>query len=185
MSAMTTVRAAVAADATAIAKIHIDTWRDTYAGLIPDRILLKMSERVHVAMWSAELARSRSDGAILVAHDTGAGVIGFGSCGRVRVADPPYSGEVFTLYVYPDFQGNGIGKRLLEALFRRLLKQDLGSALIWVLADNPARFFYQAMGGTVVAVREQRLWGTTLEESGYGWADLGQAVAADGPCSTA
>jgi len=67
---------------------------------------------------------------------------------------------------------------------RRLLAKDLGSALIWVLAENPARFFYQAMGGTLVAVRTQRMWGAALEESGYAWADLRQAVSADGPCST-
>ena len=182
---LTTVRAATAADAGGIARTHIDTWRDTYAGIIPTRILLKMSERAHVAMWSTELARSRGDGAIVVADAAGAGVVGFGSCGLARSAEPPYAGEVFTLYVHPDYQGTGVGKRLLASLFRRLLAKDLRSALIWVLADNPARFFYQAMGGALVAVRTQRLWGTELQESGYGWANLDHAVGADGPCSTA
>ena len=182
---LTTVRTATATDAAGIARAHIDTWRDTYAGIIPTRILLKMSERAHVAMWSAELARSRGDGTIVVADVAGAGVVGFGSCGRARIAKPPYVGEVFTLYVQPDYQGIGVGKCLLASLFRRLLAKDLPSALIWVLADNPARFFYQAMGGALVAVRTQRLWGIELPESGYGWPDLKQTVAPTGPCSTA
>ncbi len=183
--ALTMVRTATAADAAGIARVHIDTWRDTYAGIVPTRILLKMSERAHMAMWSAELARSRGDGAIVVADAAGDGVVGFGSCGRARLAEPPYAGEVFTLYVDPDHQGTGVGKRLLATLFRRLLALDLPSALIWVLADNPARFFYQAMGGALVAVRTQRLWGIEWPESGYGWPDLKQTVAPTGPCSTA
>ena len=52
----------------------------------------------------------------------------------------------------------------------------LGSALIWVLAENPARFFYQAMGGTLIAKREEKLWGVSLHEMAYGLSDLKTAI---------
>ncbi len=182
--ATATIRTATAADAAGIATVHVETWRDAYAGLIPNEVLLKLSQRDHVAMWSAELARGRETNVVVAADGAGDGVVGFGSCGRARKGDLPYAGEVYTLYVHPDFQEMGIGRRLLEALFRGLLEKGSGSALVWVLAGNPARFFYSAMGGAHVAVRTERLWGTALDELAYGWADLEQAITPSGPCST-
>jgi hypothetical protein len=41
-----------------------------------------------------------------------------------------------------------------------------------VLADNPARFFYEAMGGRRIRERDERLWGVDLHEAAYGWRDL-------------
>ena len=182
--ATATIRTATAADAAGIARVHVETWRDAYAGLIPNDVLLKMSQRDHVAMWSAELARGRETNMVVVADDAGDGVVGFGSCGRARGVDLPYAGEVYTLYVHPDFQSMGVGRRLLGALFHGLLENGSGSALVWVLSGNPARFFYAAMGGRQIAVRTERLWGTALDEMAYGWADLGQAVGPAGRCSS-
>ena len=57
-----------------------------------------------------------------------------------------------------------------------LATKGLDSALIWVLAENPARFFYQAMGGTLIAKRQERLWGVPLDEMAYGWSNLQTAI---------
>ena len=45
-------------------------------------------------------------------------------------------------------------------------------AMIWVLSGNPARFFYEALGGVAVAERKEAFAGTLLEETAYGWPDL-------------
>ncbi len=174
---MIEIRKATSRDAKAIAGIYVDTWRDTYAGIIPDRILIGMSRRRQCAAWSVECGKRRNGHAVMVAEDSRAGVVGFGGCGRVRYANLPYDGEVHTLYVLTDYQGRGIGKRLLGGLFGALLERGSRSALIWVLADNPARFFYQAMGGTHVAVRTERLGCTSLPAMAYGWRDLKQGVS--------
>jgi hypothetical protein len=44
--------------------------------------------------------------------------------------------------------------------------------IIWALGDNPCRFFYEAMGGRIVAEREHAMWGKTMREVGYGWDTL-------------
>ncbi len=178
------IRKATAGDANAIARVHVDTWRDTYAGIIPDRILLGMSQRRHCAAWSVGFGKRRSGHMVMVAEDSRAGVVGFGSCGRARYANLPHDGEVYTLYVHADYQGQGIGKRLLGGLFGALLERGSRSALIWVLANNPARFFYQAMGGTWVAVRTERLGCTSLPAMAYGWRDLKQGVSRARQCSS-
>ena len=170
---MLTVRNAGPGDIAGIAETYVETWRDAYAGILPDRVLLGMSAKRQAAEWRRILDRER----IKVAVDGRHGLVGFGSAGPARGGKLPYDGEVYTLYVHPDFQGRGIGGKLLGALFGALLHDGIESAILWVLADNPARFFYEAMGGKWAAVRDETLWGVTLPERGYAWADLNQAIA--------
>ncbi len=173
---MGAIRTAVAKDASGIARVHIDTWRDTYAGVIPSPVLLRMDHHQRAAEWSRVLRSSSRNDTVIVAEDADGAIIGFGSCGRVKGVKLPYQGEVYTLYVHPNFQGQGVGMSLLGRLFRVLLTKGFDSALIWVLADNPARFFYQAMGGTLIGERQERLWGTALREIAYGWSALKTVV---------
>ncbi len=98
-------------------------------------------------------------------------VIGFGSCGASR-GEPNFTSEVFTLYVAPDWQNQGIGRDLLLAMFGRLAGQGHRSAVIWVLRENPARFFYQRLGGREVRRKLLPFNGSEVAASGYGWADL-------------
>ncbi len=181
---MIEIRKATGRDAKPIARVYVDTWRDTYAGIIPDPILRGMSHRQLSAAWSVGFGKRRNGHAVIVAEDSHVGVVGFGSCGRARYRNLPYDGEVYTLYVLTDYQGQGIGKRLLCELFGALLERGSRSALIWVLADSPARFFYQAMGGTHVAVRTERLGDTSLPAMAYGWRDLKQGVSRKYLCSS-
>lgn len=44
---------------------------------------------------------------------------------------------------------------------------------MWALAGNPARHFYEALGGVFVASQPVEIGGLTLEEVAYGWDDLG------------
>ncbi len=171
------IREATKADAEVIASVYVETWRDSYAGVIPDHVLVNMSHRRQAADWRGAIANWHGGHLVLVAEDDNAGVIGIGSCGPARKTGLPYRGEVYTLYVHPDYQGEGVGKSLLRELFRALSRKGMASALIWVLADNPARFFYEACGGRLVATRDQRLWGTVLHEKAYGWDDLAEATS--------
>jgi ribosomal protein S18 acetylase RimI-like enzyme len=177
---MAMIRPARASDAAGIARVYVDTWRDTYAGLIPVPALVGLSHRRLTQIWAEELARPASGQVVVIANDVASGIVGFGSCGRMRGDTLPYKGEVFTLYVLPDFQGDGIGRRMLGRLFATLSARGMNSAVIWVLAANPARFFYQTMGGKLTAVREQRFWGVDLREWAYGWTDLRTTFAPSG-----
>jgi GNAT superfamily N-acetyltransferase len=178
---MANLRVATPNDAPGIAKVYIDTWLSTYAGIIPDHILLAMSHDGETAAWRRSLARTDDGSVVIVAEDNAEGIVAFGSGGRARGTDLPYEGEVHTLYVTPDFQGRGLGRQLLGSLFSGLVSAGHRSGLIWVLAENPARFFYQAMGGSWVAVRNERFRGVSLAEMAFGWPDLNAAVAPTGP----
>lgn len=159
-------------DADAIARVYVESWRSAYAGLIPNGVLVRMSTSAQAREWGQQLSRRNIADAVLVADLPGAGIIGFGSCGIARRSLLPQAGEIFTLYVAPEHQERGIGRALLFRLFEGLTDRGLDSAIVWVLAQNPARFFYEAMGGRRIAAKQERLWNTILPQVAYGWDDL-------------
>ncbi len=170
-----TLRAAGLNDAGPIARVHVTTWRAAYAGVVPDAYLVGMNEVGQMRLWRRLLGRPQSEETILVAEverAEGPQVVGFGSCGPSRPYGLPYRGEVFTLYVADDWQGRGIGRALLRALFADLVARGHHDAVIWVLSANPARFFYQAVGGSPVAERQEAFAGALLDETGFAWPDL-------------
>jgi len=172
------VRPAAQADASEIARVDVETWRNAYPGILPDKVLLALTPARLAAEWEAQLAHRPED--VRVAEWTGAGIIGFGSCGAARMPITGLQGEVNTLYVAPDFQGRGVGRALLLALFRRLVATGHGSAVIWVLRSNPARFFYERMGGKVAAQRRIWMRGEPIPALAYGWRDLPETVRSGG-----
>ena len=166
---MIRVRNATPRDASPIARVHVETWRDSYAGILPSHKLAGMSRRQHVGEWSQSLRTPRRE-IVLVAEDYPAdGILGFGTAGRARTFSPPYEGEVYMLYVLPGFQDLGVGSALMKGLFEQLLRRKYRSGLLWVLADNPARFFYQTVGGKLIGRRARNRFGVlmhTVREGG-------------------
>ena len=169
---MLTLRNAELDDAEPIARVYVDAWRSTYPGVVPNEVLVRMSIRAQAHQWAVVLRQRGRPQAVVVAQDREAGIIGMGSCGEARATGLPQSGEVYTLYVAPGFQDKGIGSALLLRLFDVLADRGLNSALVWVLDGNPARFFYEAMGGRRVAMRVETLWNKELMQVAYGWDDV-------------
>jgi L-amino acid N-acyltransferase YncA len=168
------IREAHAVDAPAIARVHVESWRSAYAGLLPDTVLVQMCQHTHTARWARVLGQRRNREIVLVAQAGKHGVIGFGSCGRGREKRLAHAGEIFTLYILPEFQNIGIGRQLLSRLFDAMVARGMRSAVVWVLAENPSRFFYETMRGRRVAERDETLWNTLLHEIAYGWDDIRQ-----------
>jgi ribosomal protein S18 acetylase RimI-like enzyme len=176
---MASIRAATIADVQAIARVDVETWRATYAGILPQNFLVGLTEKRRAASWMRLVLRRPGD--TIVAIDTARpgpdNILGFGSCGAHRDPDLPFPGEVYTLYVSPDHQGLDVGRQLLLALFARLIRCGLYSAGLWVLKENPARFFYERLGGRVVASRPFDMGqGIEVDAVAYGWPDLAEAV---------
>ena len=181
MSAAVDLRPARPPDAPGIARVHVETWRAAYAGIVPDTYLVAMTESKQALQWNHTIRSAMAPEVVLVAESAdlpGGRVVGFGSCGQA--CKRPGTGEVFTLYVAPDWQGRGIGRRLLHGLLAKLKAGGLNQAMVWVLNDNPARFFYEAMGGRRAAERQEPFAGVHLDEAAYAWSDLAAWLAERG-----
>ncbi len=171
------IRSARPSDSIGIAKVHVETWRLAYPGLVPDRHLLSLSVEIQAERWR-RLIREPIDGDTLVADGGRDGILGFGSSGPSRRREDPAKGEIYTLYVAGDHQGLGLGRALLTALLRGLHRRGYADAFLWVLARNPSRFFYEAMGGQLAGLQREAFAGALLEEEAYRWSDLADWLTA-------
>jgi L-amino acid N-acyltransferase YncA len=173
VSEVVSLRQAQPGDAAGIACVHVETWRNAYAGVVPNAYLVAMTEARQAVQWDGLVRRPARNESVVVAEAVGPRglqIVGFGSSGRSRGSLA--AGEVYTLYVGNDWQGQGIGGQLLAAMFQRLAARRMNDAVIWVLSANPSRYFYEAMGGARVAHRQERFAGSMLDETAYAWRDL-------------
>jgi ribosomal protein S18 acetylase RimI-like enzyme len=163
------LRQARPSDAAALARIYVESWQDTYAGILPHNLLSAMSIKTHTQRWQSQL---RTPGSVIVAEDKTHGVVGLASLGGARDRSLGFEGEIYTLYVDPAFFGRGVGRKLLQGAFASLKEQKFHSCLVWSHARNNACFFYEAMGGQRVAERTTRLGGEPTPEVAFGWKRL-------------
>jgi ribosomal protein S18 acetylase RimI-like enzyme len=166
------VREAIEADAAGIAKVHVDTWRSTYRGIVSDDVLDGLSYNDRESMWRLALTTRRSDNHLYVVESADGEVIGFAAAGLEREEQTGKVGEIFAIYLLKRYQGKGLGKRLFTETARRLEREGYQSILLWVLAENPARRFYEAMGGTATKRKDIEIGQDTLVEVAYEWERL-------------
>lgn len=170
---MVTIRPATAADAPGIAQVHVDTWRSTYPGIVPQAFLDSLDVDARAKQWEEWLVREGVH--VFVAEDAGA-VCGFISGGILhdgaQVADLNYDSEIYTLYVLAAAQGRGIGRELMRALADRLVQGDLLRPVVWALEKNPWCGFYERLGGKRMAQKTIEIGGAQLSDVAYGWDEI-------------
>jgi ribosomal protein S18 acetylase RimI-like enzyme len=165
---MLTIRRATPEDAAKIAHVHVDSWRTTYAGIVPDEYLAALNEGERETQWQHWLT---SDTPIYVSELDNQ-VVGFIGGGPIREPIEDYDAELYAIYILQQAQGQGIGKALLRQLAAMLQTQGFSSMVVCVLDQNPARHFYMRTGAQFLASKEIEIGGATLAEAAYGWPDL-------------
>jgi RimJ/RimL family protein N-acetyltransferase len=167
------IRPATLADATAIARIHMDSWRTTYRGMFSDDFLDNLRFEDRLAHWQKWLAFERSGTFAYVAEAAPGEVVGFAYGGPERSGHPDYKGELWALHIVGPYQRAGLGTRLTSLVAKRLHEMGLNSLMLWVLTENhAARRFYERLGGVYVTERLEIFAGGSIEEVAYGWPDI-------------
>ncbi|MCC3245386.1 GNAT family N-acetyltransferase [Methylocystis sp. WRRC1] len=160
------IRHARPGDAEEIARVHDASWRDAYRGVIPGVELERMIARRGPSWWHSAIVR----GTGLLVLDYDSQIVGYSTYGRNRVPSMPYSGEVFELYLAPQHQGLGFGRRLFNAARRELAEHGYLSTIVWALADNDkALHFYRRLGGQTVRRAEERFGSDMLTRVAFGF----------------
>jgi ribosomal protein S18 acetylase RimI-like enzyme len=142
------IRRAEPRDAPAIADVHHEAWRGAYAGIIPHRALNAMINRRGSEWWANAIRRA----ATVLVVEIGGKVAGYTTVGRNRARELPQQGEIYELYLRPEYQGVGLGSRLFAAARQKLADHGLKGMVVWALEDNTnALSFYAGAGGRDVA----------------------------------
>lgn len=160
-------------DAAAIARVHVDAWRTTYTGILTAEYLAGLSSEQREQGWRESLSNlDRGEFTYVVENDE-AEIMGFATGGPERDGDPLYRGEVHAIYLLDHHQRQGAGRRLVRAVAERLSHQGYETMLVWVLAKNSSRAFYEKLGGTLIKSKLVEIGQVELEEVAYGWQNLG------------
>lgn len=160
------IRRAKASDAQAVADTHDEAWRTAYQGIIPGNELDKLISRRGPDWWDSAIRK----GSRITILQFGDNIAGYANYGRNRARSLTYEGELYELYLRPEYQGLGFGRRLFSAARKDLLQTGLRSLVVWALSDNePAVEFYRALGGRAVARSSEKFGSKTLDKVAYAW----------------
>lgn len=158
------IREAVIGDEEGIARVHVDSWRTTYKGIVSDEYLNQLSVEQRTENWR----RGIGNNSLYVAVEDGE-IVGFATGGKERTGNYSADCELFAIYLLQKVQGKGIGKQLMQVVAMDLKKQGSTKMLVWVLDLNPAKKFYEAVGGQRVGETKIEIGGESFKEIAYVW----------------
>lgn len=160
-----TIRPATTDDASTIARIHIASWREAYAGIVPETYLASIDADARERRWVEILSGGEHRTWIA---EVDRRTVGFASVGPSRDEDAePGDQELYSIYLDPEAWGRGVARELMRTLLAELAR---GTTLtLWVLADNErAQHFYRRHGFAADGVEKlEELGGERFTEVRY------------------
>lgn len=172
------IRRATISDAEGIAKVHVDSWRTTYKNIIPDSFLAKLSYEQRTEVWKRNIAQ-KGNYVFVVESPTGE-IVGFADCGKRKENLIPNSGDLTSIYLLEQYQGQGIGKKLMKQLFLQFQELGYDTVFVEVLEDNKTRYFYEAFGAKFLKSETIKMGGKELELLIYQWEGLDEVLLNEG-----
>jgi ribosomal protein S18 acetylase RimI-like enzyme len=171
------IRTALPADAPRITRVHIASWQTAYRGILPDAYLDQLANTYpeRLARWEHGLRQAETTGTkTFVVETSEHGIVGFATAGPIRKPVQDYTGELYAIYLLAEHRRIGLGQVLFQRCVRHLRERHLSNMLVLVLEKNPARRFYEAVGGVVIpGLRiDLTIADTPVVEVAYGWAGL-------------
>lgn len=175
------IRQARLSDMEGIAQVHMQSWGETYRGLIPETVLATRSVAKSRAIWHEILSvpERERDTDVFVAC-VPKGVVGFVCAGPQRErrhTERGFGGEISALYLLQEVHGQGLGAVLFRKALCHLQRRGHSAFSLWVLEGNvKALKFYERFGGQPFD-RECKVRGDGhLVEVAIGWRNIPAAL---------
>lgn len=166
------IRSAEVKDAANIARVHVESWRTTYQGLVSDEYLSGLSIESRQNMWAHAIEQLTPDKCLLIVEDSDGQVVGFAMGGPSRSEEYTDRAELYALYLLQQVQGQGLGRQLVQAIANCMLGDGFNRMLVWVLKGNGALHFYRRTGAEVIGDTEIEIGGERHTEIALQWNDL-------------
>lgn len=164
------IRQAKLNDATGIAKVHVDSWRTTYKGIIPDDFLNNLSYEQRTELWKRNIAKE--DNYVVVAENNKGQIVGFADAWKRETNLVENTSDLTSIYLLEEYQGEGIGKKLLKELFANFKQLGYRKIFVEVLEENRTRYFYEYYGAKLVKKVQIKIGGKILNELIYEWDNI-------------
>ncbi len=161
-------------DASGIAKVHVDSWRTTYKHIMPVEFLNTLSYEQRTDLWKRNIAENADY--VVVAESSNGQIIGFGTASKRKTNTVENSGDLTSIYLLEEYQGQGIGKMLLKDLFLRFRQLKYEKIFVEVLEENNTRYFYEYYGAKKVKAVEFEIGGVKLKELVYEWENVDEVL---------
>ena len=168
------IRQANPKDAPRIAWVHLESWKTTYPGIVPQSYMDGLKVETGIQNWRERL--TQADGPIVFVAEDEAEIFGFAAGGTMIHPVDGFDGELGAIYLLLSHQRRGAGAALVRRMASALVERGFLSMVVWVLKANPSRRFYERMGGVLVAEQGIEIGGVTLPEVAYGWKDLRELI---------
>ena len=164
------IRKATLEDAANIAKVHVDSWRTTYKGIILQSFLDKLSYEKRTILWENNLSNPART--VYVAQTNDNEIIGF-VVGEKRDTNTEQGAtDLSAIYLFEEWQGKGVGKLLLKQVMQNFKEQGYHKVYVDVLADNRSREFYKYYGAQYVETITIAFDGVPIDEEVYVWNNI-------------
>ena len=162
-----TIRKATPDDAGDIAGVHVRSWQEAYAGIVPEAHLRSLDPGRYAERWRAMLEAGPADHVVTHVALSDGRVVGFVSYGPSRDEDARRGErEIYSIYLDPGTWGRGVARDLLRTVLSEV--GDHTPMSLWVLADNArARHFYRRHGFVADIERTEPVGGADLLEVRY------------------
>ncbi|MFZ5966407.1 MAG: GNAT family N-acetyltransferase [Bacillota bacterium] len=168
---MISIRKAKHSDLYSVGVVQVESNRSTYNGIMPETYLQNLSYEEKAESWERRLFGDHISEFMYVAECSENGVIGFVAASTVKTNDS-YERELNAVYILKEYQGKGIGKMLINAVVSDYIGSNVRTMMLWTLEQNPARQFYEHLGGRLVDTRTIDRGGKQLIQVSYGWEDI-------------
>jgi len=160
------IRRAEPNDAAGIAATHDASWRYAYTGMLPHKSLDTMVRRRDEDWWERAIRHSTK----ILVLDIGDEIAGYVTLGPNRVSTLPFEGEIYELYLKPEYQGIGFGRKLFSMARQELRRLGMQGCVVWALEDNDnAMGFYINAGGRDIAEGNETFDGSRLRKIAFAW----------------
>ncbi len=157
------IRLAKAADAVGIAQVHVQSWYETYAQIVNPSILEALSVEGKTQLWQQVLLLPHHRVWVCTEQEN---IVGFLDLDlQVNQNDA----EIKAVYLLQQYQGVGLGKRLIDLALEQCRQQHCSKLCLEVFERNKSRYFYEHLGAIKFDEEDASDYGTDLKIFHYYW----------------
>ena len=122
---MMTIRQATIEDADATARVQVQSWLETYRGIVPDGYLQSLTDTLSQRQQRHRDKIAANDSIQLVGCNDEGNVVGWLAAGNARAERPRsmgYTGEIYAIYLVKSAWRQGLGRAMMREAFDRLAR---------------------------------------------------------------